>query len=274
MNNVKILVVCGPTAIGKTTLAARIAKKFDGELISADSRQVYREMLLTVGKELPEGVKIWGYDLVDPNEEFSVNHWVLFANTTITDIVSRGKMPIVVGGTGLYIRALLKPLETIHIPPDLLLRKKLNELSIGQLQALVTRDSMNDSDWNNPRRLIRKIEIQTFKKKTGKTASTIKHRLNALMIGLTAPLAIIDTRIQERLKERLRLGLESEINALHAMYDPNLPAMSAIGLNEQAYARRQLTWFRKEPSIQWFDITDNAMSYKVEKLVEEWYTDK
>jgi tRNA dimethylallyltransferase len=128
----KLLIVCGPTATGKTVLAATLAKKFNGELISADSRQVYRGMDLVTGKDRPASLAslklgrsgpaggpdfpIWLYDVANPDEEFSVSQWVKLAKQAIDDIKGRNKLPIVVGGTGLYIHALIKPFETIDIP--------------------------------------------------------------------------------------------------------------------------------------------------------------
>src|SRR3989344_4958306 len=125
----KVLIICGPTATGKTKLAARLAKRFNGELVSADSRQVYRGMDLTTGKEMPD-VPIWLYDVAHPDEDFSVSHWVKLAKDAISDIQKRNKLPIVVGGTGLYIQALLRPFETIDIPPNKKLREKLQKLTV------------------------------------------------------------------------------------------------------------------------------------------------
>ena len=263
----KILVICGPTATGKTALAAELARVFSGELISADSRQVYRGMDFVTGKDRPD-VPIWLYDVVDPDEEFSVNQWVRLARTASADIVKRGKLPIVVGGTGLYINALLHPFETIDIPPDKALRKKLYKLSVSDIQEMVIRGDMNDSDWNNPRRLIRKIEIGRYKK------IKIKQEIiyDALVIGLTAPLSVLDTRIDERLKKRLRQGMKEEITSLLKKYNKELPSMTAIGLNEHAYARRQMTWFKKQSDIHWFDIRSEKLVDNIELLVRKWYT--
>lgn len=263
----KILVICGPTATGKTALAAALAQKFNGELVSADSRQVYRGMDLVTGKDKPN-VPIWLYDVVNPDEEFSVSQWMKLARAAIFDIQKRNKLPIVVGGTGLYISALLRPLETIDIPPNKMLREKLQHVSIIELQKMVSRDNMNDSDWNNPRRLIRKIEIAQSKIVTPKSLGTF----NALIIGLTAPLSVLYERIDVRLESRKRAGLESETASLQARYRRNLPSMSAIGLNEHAYARRQMTWFKKQKDIHWFDVTDSTIQAKVATFVSEWYT--
>ncbi len=262
----KLLVICGPTATGKTTLAARLAKEFNGELISADSRQVYRGMDLTTGKERPD-VPIWLYDVVNPDDEFSVSHWVKLAEDAILDIRGRNKLPIVVGGTGLYIKALLDPFETIDIPRDEKLRNKLQKLSVSELQKMLPRSNMNQSDWNNPRRLIRKIEIKKYKKLTHK-----KKEFDSFMIGLAAPLPILYERIDRRLEERMKQGMNEEIEKLIQKYGRDVAAMSAIGLNEHAYARRQMTWFRRMPDIHWFDITKNSYEREIIKTVRTWYT--
>lgn len=265
----KLLVICGPTATGKTTLAAELAKRFNGELVSADSRQVYRGMDICTGKDRPD-VPIWLYDVVNPDEEFSVSQWAKLANAAIIDIVSRGKLPIIVGGTGLYINALIHPFETIDIPPNTSLRKKLSALSVAQLQAMIPRGEMNASDWNNPRRLIRKIEIASSPKIDLQGESSKSY--DSLIIGITASWVILDKRIDERLNNRLQQGMEKEIEGLRVAYGRGLPSMSAIGLNEHAYARRQLTWFKKQGDIHWFDVTDEKISDKVTALIHAWYT--
>lgn len=262
-----MLVICGATATGKTKLAAHIARLLGGELVSADSRQVYRGMDLVTGKDRPD-VPIWLYDVVDPDEEFSVSHWARLARKTITDISSRNKLPIVVGGTGLYINALIKPFDAIDIPPNKALREKLQTASVSQLQALVSRGDMNVSDWNNPRRLIRKIEIGMSPKNVHR-----EETYNACIIGLSASTAVLQNRIDDRLKARLAAGMDAEVAALRSKYDPSLPSMSAIGINEHAYARRQMTWFKKQKNILWFDIIDEELKDKVMRTVTTWYED-
>lgn len=239
----KLLVICGPTATGKTALAARLAKTFNGELISADSRQVYRGNDLETNKERPN-VPIWLYDVADSGEEFSVSHWVKLAREAMKDIQTRGKLPIVVGGSGLYINALLHPFETIDIPPDKTLRDK--KLTLGELQKMVPRGAMNYSDWNNPRRLIRKIEIAKFAQR-----QSLQQRLsfNAFIIGLTAPLPVLYKRIDTHLKERIDAG------------------MKAQSVNEHAIARKQLTWFNKQKNIHWFDCTSPTLLADVIYLI-------
>lgn len=263
----KVLVICGPTATGKTALAAGLAKKFNGELVSADSRQVYRGMDIVTGKDRPD-VPVWLYDVAEPDEEFSVSHWVKLARVAIAGIHKRNRLPIVVGGTGLYIKALLHPFETIDVPPDYPLRKKLSAMSVPELQNLLPGVRMNQSDWNNPRRLIRKIEISGSKKGT----TTQEKKYDAFVIGLTAPLAALDKRIDERFKKRVRQGMKKETKILFKKYSRELPSMSAVELNEHAYARRQLTWFKKQKGIHWFDVSDTEYPGKVAAAVAAWYT--
>jgi tRNA dimethylallyltransferase len=239
----KILVICGPTATGKTALAAELAKEFNGELVSADSRQVYRGRDLETNKERPD-VPIWLYDVIEQGGEFSVSHWVILARNAISDIQKRGKLPIIVGGTGLYINALIHPFETIDIPPDKVLRGK--KLTVAELQTMVPRGTMNQSDWNNPRRLIRKIE-------TAGKRSLQGNSLKALIIGLTAPLPVLYARIDAHLKERISAGMKEEPE------------------NEHAIARKQMTWFKKQKNIHWFDITGGGYREEIASIVRAWY---
>lgn len=244
----KLLVICGPTATGKTSLAARLAKKFNGELVSADSRQVFRGNDLETNKERPD-VPVWLYDVVNAGEEFSVSHWVKLAREAILDIQKRKKLPIIVGGSGLYIKALLDPFSSIDIPPDTILRSK--HFTVPELQAMTSRGSMNNSDWNNPRRLIRKIEIEKFGKQQVK-----KEKFDYLIIGLTAPLDVLYKRIDEHLKERILAGMKKEYL-----------------VNEHAIARKQVTWFKKQKDIHWFDISKDGYAEKIDSIVQEWYNE-
>src|SRR3989344_4678270 len=161
----KLLIICGPTATGKTKLAANLSKKFSGKIISADSRQVYKGMDIVTGKDRPKEVSIWGYDIIRPNEEFSVAHFVNLAGKEITRVDKQGKLPIIVGGTGFWLKSLLNPPATINIIPDWQLREKLEKFSATELLERLKKidpkraASMNQSDRNNPRRLMRAIEV-------------------------------------------------------------------------------------------------------------------
>src|SRR3989344_6082991 len=316
----RIMIICGPTATGKTKLALALARKFNGELISGDSRQVYKGMDIGTGKDLSgkfpisnlqfpikykekqydlvtysiDDIPLWLYDVVNPDEEFSVAPYQRLAKAAIEDIRKRGKLPIIVGGTGLYIKSLIEPMETISIPPNKKLRKELNRLSLVNLQKRVYQqapsvwDSMNVSDRQNPRRLIRKFEISQQEK----NYITSNNTYDYLMIGLRVPFPILYERIDRRVDERVKQGILEEIKGLLAKgYSWDLPAMNALGykewkgsfdkqqeviqrwkFHEHAYARRQMTWFRKMKNIEWFDITGAGHQKEVEDKVQRWYT--
>ncbi len=318
----KLLVICGPTSTGKTTLAVDLAKKFNGELISADSRQVYKGMDIGTGKDLPKGakiklpwfqkygyyelngVKIWGYDLADPRHEFNVAQYIKFAERLISDISKRGKTPILVGGTGLYIKAVIDGISTASIPKNNLLRKNLEKVPPEELfEKLAQMDSlkagqMNASDKKNPRRLIRAIEVAMWKInniKKEKEMGKKKKGLVVLLIGLTAPEKFISERIRLRVAERVTAGIEKEVQDLlkkHVTWE--MPSMSSMGYRqwkdyfenkksevevvkdwegeEKKYVKRQMVWFKKDKRIRWFDITASGYPKNVEKSVEKWYS--
>ncbi len=302
----KVLIISGPTATGKTKLALHLAKRFRGELISADSRQVYKEMDLGTGKDrgTKNRIHIWGYDVVAPDEEWSTAHFVKFAAVLIPKIQSQGKLPIVVGGTGLYIKNLLRPPKTLFISPDKKLRRELEQLSLPQLQNKLRRmnpqrfSKMNESDQKNPRRLIRAIEIVKFAKLnisrgvSPAAAGETPHK-NILRIGLTSSVKEIDRRIQNRVSARLKQGLKQEVKNLVKKYGWNSVLSTTIAyqewrpyfenkislpktietwtIHEKQYARSQLTWFKKQPHIHWFDVTDPGFPDNIVSPVKQWY---
>lgn len=238
----KLLIITGPTATGKTALAIELAKKFNGEIISADSRQVYKHMDIGTGKDRGEyiknNIKIWGIDLVDPDYNFNVSDYVEYAAAAISDIQNRNKLPIIVGGTALYIKALLEPFETVNIPPDQKLRNKLSKYSVENLQKeLIKLDNdkwkkMNISDRNNPRRLIRAIEVaESCGKYTG-TKHIYKYTDN-LILYLTAANDYLYKRIDRRVDDRMKQGAIAEVQNLQKMgYSFDLPSLSASGYKE------------------------------------------
>lgn len=302
----KILIICGPTAIGKTDFALKIAKKFDGEIISADSRQVYKEINIISGKDLPtgrqvypqtsnikwrdkfltyyliQGIKVWLYDVVYPNEEFNVSYWHECALKIISDVSSRGKLPIVVGGTGFYIKSLTDNIASINVPVNSLLRKDLASMSVEELFTKLKlldnarADQMNDSDKNNPRRLIRAIEIAN---NTSQKSITQNPQLDILSFCLTTEVSQLIANIKKRVAERIVAGALDEYHYLKNKYDSSLPSMQIPGiadwenwgLREKQYAKRQLVWFKKQPAINWIDQINPDWRVKVEKLIRNWY---
>ena len=225
----KLLVICGPTATGKTSLAMLLAGKINAELVSADSRQVYKNMDIGTGKNLPpkskfrrassklggyyktDGLKIWGYDLISPGEEFSVAQYIEIARRIIKDIHRRKKLPILVGGTGLYIKGIVEGIPTAKIPQNRNIRKNLNKKTVEELfESLAFLDpiragSLNRSDKKNPRRLTRAIEVAIWKlKNIGLKLKDQKQNYEVLFIGLTASRDILYQRVEKGFCRELR----------------------------------------------------------------------
>lgn len=302
----KLLVVCGPTSTGKTSLALKLAKELDGEIVSADSRQVYRGMDIGTGKEWGKGIKIWGYNLIDPKKEFSVAQYLKIAHHIIDDVSGRGKLPILVGGTGLYIKAVIDGIQTADVPKNAKLRKNLEEKTADELYDTLSQldslkaASLNSSDRKNPRRLIRAIEVaqyQLTKKAVPVVHHTIGNIFDILYVGLTAPQAFLEERIEKRVKERLDRGIKKEVeDLLRAGVKWEDQAMLAMGYglwrdhieggvneaevadewarDEKRYAKRQMIWFKKVKGINWFDITGAEYPENVEILTKKWYYGK
>lgn len=305
----KLLVILGPTATGKTDLALSLAKKFKGELVSADSRQVYTGLDIGTGK-MPakfqiekangywviSGIRIWMYDVASPKRQYNVARFVSDATKVILGIHKRNKLPILVGGGGLYIKAVTQGFSNLVIPVDKKLRKNLEKQTLSQLQEQLKKVSpkrwkkMNYSDRQNPRRLIRAIELSCIQRIKFK-----RPNYKTFKIGLTAPREILYLRIDERILSRINQGMIGEANNLHKK-GLSLKRMKQLGLEYGVladflsgkikekddlvnilkgkihnFARRQITWFKKEANINWFDITDKNYSAKVENLVAKWY---
>ncbi|MEK7061594.1 MAG: tRNA (adenosine(37)-N6)-dimethylallyltransferase MiaA [Patescibacteria group bacterium] len=307
----KLLVVCGQTGTGKTSLAIHLAKKFNGELISADSRQVYKGLNIGTGKDIDEikksKVQIWGYDLVDPKKNFSVGNYIRFAQKAISDIQKRGKLPILVGGTGLFIKGVVDGIPTAFVPRNLKLRKNMEEKDANELFEILAQldpiraGSLNRSDKLNPRRLIRGIEVASWKLE-GKVLKLFKKpKYDLLEIGLQASQNNLSKKIKKRVNKRINDGVEAEIKKLISSgiswdsqsmtslgyrqwrdYFEGLPAgrqgkivkdgvIDSWKKEELRYAKRQLTWFKKDLRINWFDSSKKNFIENVEELVKKWY---
>lgn len=332
----KLLVICGPTATGKTDLALHLAKVLAsgpgalsepvagpvGELVSADSRQVYKKLNIGTGKDLPKNsqftncnsqlggyykdnkIKIWGYDLVEPTQGFSVGQYLKIATQIIKDIRKRDKLPILVGGTGLYIKGVVDGIPTAFIPQNKGLRKSFGGKKANELFEILTKSdpikaaSLNTSDKKNPRRLIRAIEIVEGAKVRGKVKEGVKlGDGDVLFIGLKAPIQSLYKKVEARVQKRINQGLEAEIKELLSFgVDWEHQSMNSLGYkqwkgyfegaktkedvvrdwkkDERNYVKRQLTWFAREKRINWFNIVSNGWQKNVEKLVNKWYSTK
>lgn len=284
----KLLIICGPTATGKTVLALAFAKQFDGELISGDSRQVYKGLDALTGKDRSKEIPIWLYDVIDVGQPFSVAQYAFLAQRVVDNIHKRNKLPIVVGGTGLYISSLLSKINTLGIPPNPKLRKKLFPYSLDLLQKqlqLIDKIRwlrMNHSDQNNPRRLIRAIEIA--KSKTIYQPKVPQY--DALWIGLTTPVQALEQKISTRVQMRWDeatgevrenlppiLGADPLLSFLRGEITKDV-ALQKWTTAEFQYAKRQITWFKKIKEIIWFDISMQDFPSHVANRVEQWYTMK
>ncbi len=301
----KLLVVCGQTGTGKTSLAIFLAKKFNGEIVSADSRQVFKGLDIGTGKDLYEinksKVRIWGYDLVDPKKNFSVGNYLRFTQKTISDILKRGKLPILVGGTGLFIKGVIDGIPTAFVPRNMRLRKNLEGKSKDELFEMLAHmdpiraGSMNFSDRSNPRRLIRAIEVATRAMEGKRPIVFGKPKYNVLEIGLFAPQEFLFEKIERRVNRRIEDGMEDEIKRLLASgvkwknqsmtslgyrhwkdyFDGKVSKEGVVAAwkrEEEKYAKRQLAWFKRDTRINWFDISKGDISNNVEKLVKKWYS--
>lgn len=275
----KILVVLGPTAVGKSDLAVDIALEFSGEVISADSRQVYKGLDIGSGKitsDEMQGVPHHLLDVADPKEIFTVADWRYKAEQVAKNILSRSKLPIICGGTGQYIQAIVDNVSFPEVPPDTELRKELTNKSAEELfQILKTKDPRRAEtiDRDNPRRLVRAIEIASS---LGKIPAVKKNPLfNTLQIGLTLPREELRERIKIRLEKRLTEGMIEEAESLHKN-GLSFERMNELGLEYRylakhlqgeltldetkekllteinRYAKRQMTWFKPDERIKWF----------------------
>ncbi|MFH1671270.1 MAG: tRNA (adenosine(37)-N6)-dimethylallyltransferase MiaA [Candidatus Portnoybacteria bacterium] len=269
MKNNKLIVVLGPTASGKSSLAVRLAKEFNGEIVSADSRQIYKEMDIgtaKITKEEMEGVPHYLIDVVRPDQGFTLAQFKKKAIEIIKDIQKRGKLPFLVGGTGLYIQSVVDNLNIPEVKPNQKLREKLekqtSEKLFNQLKKLDP-ESAKTIDGNNKRRIIRALEVCLLTKKPfSEQRKKGRPLFDTLQIGLSVEHKILERRIKQRAEKMVRDGLVKEVEKLAKKYDPGLPAMSGIGyqlpiskeaisLQTRQYARRQMTWFKRDKRIHW-----------------------
>ena len=288
----KIIIILGPTASGKTDLGLALAKKFNGEIVSADSRQIYKQM--DIGTAKPDkkyGIPHHLMDITDPGEDFSLADFKAGAVKAINDIVSRKKLPIVVGGTGLYIQALVDNLDIPKIAPSARLRKELSRKSPAELAALLQKidpATAGKIDLKNPRRVLRALEVfilsgQSF------IDQQIKSQLlfEVLQIGLNPGAPELENRINARVDRQIKDGLVEETKKLAEKYSWDLPSMSGIGYRQigfylrgeatldeavailkrdtRRYAKRQMTWFKRDKRIVWIKNTDVALAEKMVK---------
>lgn len=278
----KILVVLGPTASGKSELGVRLAKKLNGEIISADSRQVYRGLDIGTGKITKtemKGVLHHLLDVASPKSVFSVTQYQRLGRRAIQKILAKGKLPIVVGGTGLYIDALIYDYPLPAVKPNPALRKKLEKLSteelFRQLQKLDAQRASN-IDPRNRRRLIRALEILALQPIPSASEALQKTSpYEVVKIGIKKDSAELRELIHKRLGKRLKQGMIKEVESLLKKKVVSQARLESLGLEYRyvsrylrglltkeemvqkleteiyRYAKRQMTWFRRDKEIQW-----------------------
>lgn len=287
-----LLVILGPTAVGKTSLGIRLAQQLDGEIISADSRQVYRYMDIGTAKPTPGQLATVPHhliDVVDPDEQLSLAQFQERAYAVINDLHARGKLPLLVGGTGLYITAVIEGWSIPEVAPNPELRAELEAVvTDAGVAALYERLRALDPvaaekvDANNPRRVIRALEIRL---ETGETMDYEARKqpppYHIMQYGLTMDRAALRERADHRLDDMMARGFLDEVRALLTRgYDRNLPSMSGLGYRQlaahlvdavpldealrltrkatHAFIRRQYGWFRGHDSgIHWLDVTEH-----------------
>ena len=290
----RIVIICGPTATGKTKLGVALAKALDGEVVSADSMQVYRHMAIGTARPTPEemeGVPHHMMAVAEPEEAFSVARYVAEATPIVDDILARGKVPLIVGGTGLYIDALRRGQTFSAFRPESGVREGLQEQARkGELPRLFRELEAIDPEAaarlhpNDEKRILRALEVWY---ETGETISEHDRRTRDLpprYDGVTLALTYRDraalySRIDRRVDRMMAAGLAGEVRALlDRGVPPDCTAMQAIGYKELApallsggdlsaaaeeiklrsrqYAKRQLTWFRRDKSAHWLELDD------------------
>lgn len=302
----KVIVIAGPTAVGKTALSIQLAKVLDAEIISGDSMQVYRTLDIGTAKVTPEerqGIPHYLIDICELSERYSVADFQVQARQKITEITKKGKIPIVVGGTGLYIQALLYDFKLGSVgektPEQEKIRIKLEELEqtatpqeIWSQLAEIDPLAAQTIHVNNTRKVIRALEVFLT---TGESILAPKETPTALydyfLIGLTTNRDQLYTRINQRVDLMMQQGLEQEVATLldykdaHAWqgigYKEFLPyfagnqtreeTIEAIKLSSRRYAKRQLTWFRNRLTPYWFDLVNEPEQYdEIVNKVTQW----
>ncbi len=296
----KVLVIVGPTASGKSGLAVRLAKKFNGEVVSADSRQVYKGLDIGTGKVTKKemmGVPHHLLDVVSPKRKYSAGDYVKAANKAIAGIHARGKLAIVAGGTGFYIDALFGRIELPNVEPNPAIRKRLAGKSAAQLYAMLKKKdpkrarAMNTpSERNNAVRLIRALEIAAAPRPKSTAAARFNLAADALWVGVSPSMTVLDRKIRIRLFARERGGMIAEAKRLKKgglsykrMRELGLEYRSLADLLEKKtskdamietlygeirrYARKQTGYWNRNSDIEWFDPKD---AKKIELSVSKW----
>jgi len=280
MQKEKVIVIAGQTATGKSALAVKIARKFNGEIISADSRQVYKDLDIGTGKITKKEMRDVPHHLLgvtNPKKSFSVAEFQKYAIYAIADILKRGKIPILCGGTGFYIDAVTKGIILPQVPPNLTLRKTLNKKTTRALfDALKKIDPARAKsiDPKNKVRLVRAIEIAGALGKVPKITA-VEPQYTFIKIGLHMEAGELKQKIEKRVRNMFKVGLLSEIKKIKKLgvsdkrlkelgFEYFKPTTEKVIRETIKYAKRQMTWFKRDKDIKWFNGTEYK---KIEKYI-------
>ena len=303
--DIKVIVVAGPTAVGKTEYAIDVANAFDGEIVSCDSMQLYKYMDIGSAKPTPEELAMARHhlvDIIDPREEFSVARYQKLALQAVQDIAERGKMPVISGGTGLYLNSLLYEMDFGGSEKNTEFRKRMENIALNEgpdrlYQMLAERDPAAASRLhpNNVKRVIRALEALEQGKSISSFECVTKERpgLNADMIALNRDREELYERINTRVDKLVEMGLVDEVRGLMDMglkasdismkgigykevidyLDGNTTldeAIDTIKKNTRHYAKRQMTWLRRYDNIKWFNLSEYEDENKAKEEIITW----
>ncbi|MDD5721393.1 MAG: tRNA (adenosine(37)-N6)-dimethylallyltransferase MiaA [Candidatus Pacebacteria bacterium] len=279
----KIIVILGQTATGKSDLAVQIAKKINGEIVSADSRQVYKGLEIGTGKitrKEMKGVPHHLLDVANPKHRFTVAEYQKLAISAIVDIAKRGKIPIICGGTGFYIDAITKGIVFPEVPPNIRLRKSLDKKSLTELLKILKKldaKRVKNIDVKNKVRLIRAIEIAKALGKVPKITA-VSPLYEFIKIGLYLPQEKLKKKVEKRVKKMFKMGLLKEIEKLkksirlggYSVSEKRLkelgfeyynPTPEKVISETLKYSKRQMTWFKKDKNIYWINGAEQNDNY-------------
>lgn len=295
-----LVIITGPTGIGKTELSLELAKKYKGEIISSDSMQIYKKLNIGTAKIDLDKTSIPHHmiDIIEPSDNFTVADFKSSATKIITDINNRGGLPFLVGGTGLYINSLVYNLDFTETEPDYEYRDELREILEEEGSEFLyeklqdqDRDMAEKIHKNNGQRIIRALEILKSGNKKGDNFREENNDYNLIYIGLNMDRAKLYQKINQRVDKMIDLGLIDEVkNLLDEGLDKNSQSLKAIGYkevisyldgeidfdemvdlikkNSRHYAKRQLTWFRRDKRIKWFDRESDTILSDIENYID------
>ncbi len=304
MEKQKVIVICGPTASGKTALSIELAKKINGEIVSCDSMQIYKEMDIGTAKptvEEMQGIKHYMIGIISPNERYSVADYKKDAKKAIREILNKGKVPIVVGGTGLYIDSLIYEIEYQDIEFDKEYRehleKEVKEKGLEELYNVakeIDPEAIEKISKNDKKRILRILEIYhaTGENKTEQERKSRQKEVeyDYKVYALNMDREKLYDRINKRVDKMIEEGLIQEVEKIYKKYNDFPTAMQGLGYKEvveylegkltkeemiekikqetRRYAKRQLTWFRKNKQTIWLDVGKNTIQNNIEIILE------